>query len=45
MKATACSRLLHEGACDADIHGIVDPLPCSLDELEALSYQGSRDEG
>jgi len=38
------ARLPHEGAGDADIDGVFDPLPCPLDELEAFGYQGAGDE-
>ncbi len=38
-------RLAHEGAGDTDIDSVVNPLPGPFDELEALGYQGARDEG
>jgi hypothetical protein len=39
--APGTPRTLHERASDADEDGIVDPLPCPFDEVEALGYQRS----
>jgi hypothetical protein len=38
------TRLPHEGASNADVDRIVNPLPCPFDELKAIGYQGTRDE-
>ncbi len=35
----------HKYARNADIGGVINPLSCSLDKIEALGYQGTRDEG
>jgi len=38
-------RMPHKYARNADIGGVVNPLSCYLDKIEALGYQGTRDEG
>jgi hypothetical protein len=42
--AAGGSRLPDESAGDADVDGVVNPLPRPFDELKALGHQGARDE-